>query len=57
MGRGAGRRTLVGYAQVWDEDPTHLSAFAIVHPEHVGRGIGSALATLVERRAAEKVLG
>ncbi|HET7167898.1 MAG TPA: GNAT family N-acetyltransferase [Candidatus Limnocylindrales bacterium] len=44
---------VVGYAQVWAEDATHLTAFALVHPEHTGRGIGSGLATLIERRAAE----
>jgi mycothiol synthase len=50
-------RSLVGYAQVWDMDPTRLSAFAVVHPDHTGRGIGSALAALVEGRAAEKASG
>jgi mycothiol synthase len=49
--------TLVGYAEVWDEDPKRLSAFAIVHPDHAGRGIGGALASLVEGRAAEKASG
>ncbi len=48
---------LVGYAQVWDEDSTRLSAFAIVHPDHTGRGIGSALAARIEERAAAKVPG
>jgi mycothiol synthase len=47
-------RSVVGYAEVWDMDPTRLSAFAVVHPDHTGRGIGSALAALVEDRAAEK---
>lgn len=50
-------RTVVGYAEVWDMDTTRLSAFAAVHPDHTGRGIGSALAALVEGRAAEKASG
>jgi mycothiol synthase len=50
-------RSLVGYAEVWDEGPTRLSAFAVVHPDHTGRGIGSVLAALVEGRAAEKASG
>jgi mycothiol synthase len=49
--------SVVGYAKVWDEDPTRLSAFAIVHPDHTGRGIGSALAALIEGRAEEKASG
>jgi len=47
-------RSVVGYAEVWDMDPTLLSAFAVVHPDHTARGIGSALAALIEGRAAEK---
>jgi mycothiol synthase len=50
-------RSVVGYAEVWDMEPTRLSAFAVVHPVHTGRGIGSGLATLVEGRAAEKASG
>jgi mycothiol synthase len=49
--------TVVGYAAVWDMDPTRVSAMALVHPDHTGRGIGAHLATLVEERAAEKVSG
>jgi mycothiol synthase len=48
---------LVAYAQVWDEHPTRLSGFAVVHPDHTGRGIGSALAGLIEDRATEKASG
>jgi mycothiol synthase len=47
-------RSVVGYAEVWDMDPTRVSAFAVVHPDHTGRGIGSALASIVEGRAVEK---
>lgn len=50
-------RSLVGYAEAWDMDPTRVSAFAVVHPDHTGRGIGSALAAIVEGRAAEKASG
>jgi mycothiol synthase len=50
-------RSVVGYAEVWDEDPMRLSAFAVVHPDHTGRGIGSALAALIEGRGAEKASG
>lgn len=47
----------VGYAQVWAEDGAHFSGFAMVHPEHTGRGLGSALAGLIERRSAELAEG
>ena len=47
-------RRLTGYAQVYYADSEHLSAFAIVHPEHTSRGLGSALARLIEVRAQEK---
>jgi mycothiol synthase len=50
-------RGLVGFAQIWEEAPARLSAFAIVHPEHTGLGIGTALATLIEGRAGERVDG
>ena len=49
--------SIVGYAEVWGMDPTRLSGFAFVHPDHTRRGIGSALATVVEGRAAEKTSG
>lgn len=50
-------RDVVGYAEVWESHPTRLSAFAIVHPDHTGRGIGSALAARIEDRAVEKISG
>ena len=50
-------RSIVGYAEVWEMDPTRLSAFAVVHPDHAGRGIGSALATLVESRSGQMTIG
>src|SRR5262245_3343494 len=43
----------IGCAQLRIDDPGKLSAFAIVHPEHLGRGIGSMLAAVVEDRAEE----
>lgn len=43
----------IGYAQVWGEAPTRLTALGVVHPRHTGRGIGSLLARLVEGRGAE----
>jgi mycothiol synthase len=46
---------IVGYAQVWAESTDHLSGFALVHPHHTGRGLGTALAALVEQRGAELV--
>lgn len=51
------RDGIVGYGQVWPEDAVNLSAFAVVHPDHTGRGIGSALAALIEGRAAQQVSG
>jgi mycothiol synthase len=50
-------RDLVGYAQVWAEDATHLSGFAIVHPAHTGRGLGTALTAQIEERGAELASG
>lgn len=52
-----GEGELVGYGQVWAESADHLSGFALVHPRHTGLGLGTALAGLVERRAAELVDG
>jgi len=49
--------SLVAFAQVWNEESARLSAFAFVHPDHTGRGIGNCLAGLVEERAAETVSG
>jgi mycothiol synthase len=48
---------VVGYGEVWEESPTELWAYAIVHPEHLGRGLGTLLATLIERRARERARG
>lgn len=48
---------IVAYAEVWDSDPARLSGFAMVHPEHLGLGIGGALAAVVQDRAAGKASG
>lgn len=47
----AGR--LVGYAEVFEEDPGALDAYARVHPDARGRGLGAALVAHTERRAAQ----
>jgi mycothiol synthase len=50
-------RRVVAYAEVWNRESARLSAFAVVHPEHTRRGIGSVLAGLIEGRAAEMASG
>lgn len=42
---------VVGYAEIWDMDETRFSSYALVDPSHTGRGLGSALAGLIEQRA------
>ncbi len=45
--------TLVGYADAFDEDtPAVLEGFGIVHPEYLGRGLGTLLVEAREGRAA-----
>jgi mycothiol synthase len=47
---------LVGYAEVIDAAPhVRLRALAEVHPRAAGRGVGSALATWLEKRGAQSV--
>lgn len=47
----------VAFAQIWSDEVDRPHAFVLVHPEHLGRGLGSALAELVERRAVERSPG
>lgn len=49
---------LVAYAWCWEASPgQEVEADAFVLPEYVGRGLGSALWTLIERRAARVATG
>jgi mycothiol synthase len=45
-----------GYTMVWAREPhRRYTAFAVVHPEHLGRGIGTHLLGFLERRMPEDV--
>lgn len=50
---GAG--AIVGYAQVVLEEADAARSWGVVHPEHKGRGIGTALLERIETRAPELV--
>ncbi|RPJ50588.1 MAG: GNAT family N-acetyltransferase [Chloroflexi bacterium] len=47
----------VGYVEMWDVREPHvdLVGWAIVHPEHMGRGIGKFLADWLEERACQNI--
>jgi mycothiol synthase len=47
----AGR--VVGYGNVKREEPEVVESWGVVHPEHRGRGVGSALLDRIEERASE----
>jgi ribosomal protein S18 acetylase RimI-like enzyme len=47
---------LVGYGGVWDSEPyVQLFGWGNVHPEYMGRGIGTCLARWVEERASQAI--
>jgi mycothiol synthase len=49
---------VAGYTMIWAREPRRrYSAFAVVHPEHLGRGIGTGLLGFLERRMREQVAG
>jgi mycothiol synthase len=50
---GDGDGGIVGYAQVLREERDILQSWGVVHPEHRGRGIGSALLDRIQERFVE----
>ena len=48
---------IVGFAHLWAHGPDELKLFARTHPDARGRGIGSRLLSLCDRRAAELLPG
>jgi mycothiol synthase len=49
--------TVVGAGSVMPDGEERLKSWGVVHPEHRGRGIGSALLDRMEARAAERLAG
>jgi mycothiol synthase len=52
-----GEGTIAGYAEAALEEPDLVESWGAVHPDHRGRGIGSALLDRIEARAAEMLAG
>lgn len=50
-----GTGTIVGYGQVTLEEPDIAQSWGVVHPDHRGRGIGSALLDRIDARATDLV--
>jgi mycothiol synthase len=49
---------VTGYTMIWArERRRRYTAFAVVHPEHIGQGIGTALLGFLERRMRDQVAG
>ena len=48
---------IVGFAHLWAHGPDEVKLFARTHPDARGRGIGTRLLSLCDRRAAELLPG
>jgi mycothiol synthase len=48
---------LVAYGQVTPDEPDMIESWGVVHPEHRGRGVGSALLERIDARASERLRG
>ena len=48
---------IIGYVEAWDKEPhVTISSMGTVHPEHFGRGIGTALLQWSEARARDHIV-